>query len=182
MLSCFTHVAVVCIEHLSLEHIAAAIFFETWYRIQTLHLCLAARILFVVSTPPCHTGIVDPSFSEYLATFIDEVGEAKADARLFLGRNLTLDQDLAAYPPSLLARCITRNGLECKIACASSKVSYVLDTEDLFVRARAARSVNAAAQEARAARFRAKVEALCSAVPAVEAEAPPALPVAEAAA
>lgn len=28
------------------------------------------------------------------------------------------------------------NGLECKIACNSSKISYVLDTEDLFFRPR----------------------------------------------
>lgn len=134
----------------------------------------------------CHPpppGIIDPSFSDYLATFIDEVGQPKPDARLFLSRNLARDQDLAAYPPTMLARCTTRNGLECKIACASSKVSYVLDTEDLFARSRASRVADAAAQEARAARFRAKVDAMCKAAPAaMEAEAPPALPQAEAAA
>lgn len=138
--------------------------------------------MYHVVIPIIHTGIIDPSFADYLTTFIDEVGQPKADARLFLSRNLAQDQDLASYPPALLARCITRNGLECKIACASSKVSYVLDTEDLFVRAKAVRAADVAAQQARAQRFRFKVEGLCKAVPVVEAEAPPALPQAETAA
>lgn len=120
-----------------------------------------------VSTRP---GILDPSFAEYLSQFIDQVGAPKQDARLFLHRNLPSVQGghdtLTTYPPTLLTRCLTRNGLECKIACASSKVSYVLDTEDLFFRAKAPHTPNEALREARAARFREKVESLCRAIPA----------------
>ena len=35
--------------------------------------------------------------------------------------------------------CILRNGLELKVSCASSKVSYVLETEDVFFRPRSRR-------------------------------------------
>ncbi len=112
-------------------------------------------------------GILDPSFAEYLVQFIDHVGQPKQDARLFLHRNLPSmdDTTLNTYPPTLLAKSLVRNGLECKIACASSKVSYVLDTEDLFFRAKAPHTPNEPLKNTRAARFREKVDALCKAVP-----------------
>ena len=38
-----------------------------------------------------------------------------------------------------LAQFTVRNGLECKVACATSKVSYVLDTEDVLFRKKGAK-------------------------------------------
>ena len=39
-----------------------------------------------------------------------------------------------------LTGCILRNGLEHKVSCSTSKVSYVLDTEDIFFRPKSSRS------------------------------------------
>ena len=44
----------------------------------------------------------------------------------------------ARRPEADAGRVTVRNGLECKLNCANSKVSYVLDTEDVFVRRRGA--------------------------------------------
>lgn len=75
----------------------------------------------------------DARFSEYLRDYLNTsapVGQSGAQScaqgavtsRLFLARCITLQ------PVSIT--CV--NGLECKLACATSKVSYVLDTEDVL--------------------------------------------------
>ncbi|CAA6665487.1 unnamed protein product [Spirodela intermedia] len=80
---------------------------------------------------------IDSSFASYLNNdFLSIVPRRKDPHNVFLGRNkrkrINGDED----SPSCKAMEGIRvfNGLECKISCSSSKVSYVLDTEDLFCR------------------------------------------------
>jgi len=79
-------------------------------------------------------GALDPRFAAYLAQFLSTarpagcapgpLGAAGSPVRrLFLARSLQ-----PPLPRSL--RCA--NGLECKLSCATSKVSYVLDTADFL--------------------------------------------------
>ncbi|GMH19034.1 hypothetical protein Nepgr_020875 [Nepenthes gracilis] len=74
---------------------------------------------------------MDPNFSAYLLNeFLSVVSGKKEPHGIMLQRNKRkcagLDEQLT----------LSFNGLECKIACHSSKISYVLDTEDFFFRPR----------------------------------------------
>uniref|UniRef100_A0A2P2MR99 Uncharacterized protein MANES_01G194400 n=1 Tax=Rhizophora mucronata TaxID=61149 RepID=A0A2P2MR99_RHIMU len=76
---------------------------------------------------------MNPNFAAYLHNdFLTIVPDKKAKPGIFLKRN--------KLKYSVTDECqITEgfqvfNGLECKIACNSSKVSYVLDTEDFLCR------------------------------------------------
>ncbi|KAF8399358.1 hypothetical protein HHK36_015223 [Tetracentron sinense] len=82
---------------------------------------------------------MDPNFAAYLYNdFLSVVSYKKEMHGVFLGRN----KRKYAYGDEFSATCKTMegvrvaNGLECKIACNSSKVSYVLDTEDFLFRMR----------------------------------------------
>jgi paired amphipathic helix protein Sin3a len=106
-------------------------------------------------------GILEPSFALYLRNFTEHSApQPDPAAKLFLLRNFPDGQaaDPGAMPPA--AGVELTNGLECKIATATSKVSYVLDTEDVFRRHRrqqgAQASPDAAAQ--RVGKFRGWVD------------------------
>ncbi|KAG6713221.1 hypothetical protein I3842_05G141700 [Carya illinoinensis] len=80
---------------------------------------------------------MDPNFSAYLHTdFLSVVPERKEKSGIFLKRNVCKYPNGDEYSTACQAMEGVQvvNGLECKIACNSSKVSYVLDTEDLLFR------------------------------------------------
>ncbi|KAG6486831.1 hypothetical protein ZIOFF_055411 [Zingiber officinale] len=82
---------------------------------------------------------LDPNFSCYLySEFLSSVSVRKGLYGAFLGRNKRKYGRADEY--STICKAMkgiqVLNGLECKISCSSSKVSYVLDTEDLLFRVR----------------------------------------------
>ncbi|XP_042451833.1 paired amphipathic helix protein Sin3-like 3 isoform X1 [Zingiber officinale] len=82
---------------------------------------------------------IDPNFSSYLYNdFLSSVPVRKRLQGVFMRRNKRKNVDGDEYSATSKAMNGIRvtNGLECKIACNSSKVSYVLDTEDLLLRMR----------------------------------------------
>eukprot|EP00959_Pyramimonas_sp_CCMP1952_P345834 7242835-Pyramimonas_sp.AAC.1 len=72
------------------------------------------------------------SFAEYLSVFLQTKSSREEKRGVFLTRNLRGGGG-EEEEDALLEVCVY-NGLECKISCNTSKVSYVLDTEDLFHR------------------------------------------------
>lgn len=77
-------------------------------------------------------GVMEAAFADYLRGFVQSVGEVGEDVQntVYLGRNMPVSvQEAEATKGTLVV-----NGLECKISCSTSKVSYVLDTEDVFFR------------------------------------------------
>ncbi|CAH8253403.1 unnamed protein product [Arabidopsis lyrata] len=77
---------------------------------------------------------IDPTFAAYLHNdFLSIQSNAREDRRIYLNRNKrkVCGKDEQLYSTDGVK---IKNGLECKIACGSSKVSYVLETEDLLVR------------------------------------------------
>ncbi|KAK7317565.1 hypothetical protein RJT34_01912 [Clitoria ternatea] len=80
---------------------------------------------------------MDPNFSAYLHNdFLSVVPDTKEKSGIFLRRNKRkhVSSDEISSQATEVLQVI--NGLECKIACNSSKVSYVLDTEDFLYRMR----------------------------------------------
>lgn len=82
---------------------------------------------------------MDPNFAAYLHNdFLSSRPSKKEPLGIMLQRNKHKYGGL----DDLSATCLAMedvhlvNGLECKIACTSSKISYVLDTEDYFFRTR----------------------------------------------
>ncbi|KAI3875144.1 hypothetical protein MKW92_034901 [Papaver armeniacum] len=80
---------------------------------------------------------MDPHFSSYLhSDFLSVLPDRKEAHDVFLHRNkrkYALGEEISgAYNAMDGVRVV--NGLECKISCVTSKVSYVLDTEDFFFR------------------------------------------------
>ncbi|KAL9275062.1 Paired amphipathic helix protein Sin3-like 2-like protein [Drosera capensis] len=75
---------------------------------------------------------IDPNFSAYLHNEYLSISSKKDHPGVILRRNKEQMTD-----PMFRVRIV--NGLECKIACNSSKISYVLDTEDFFYRSKSAR-------------------------------------------
>ncbi|XP_015575286.2 paired amphipathic helix protein Sin3-like 4 isoform X2 [Ricinus communis] len=72
---------------------------------------------------------MDPNFAAYLHNeFLSIVPDKKEKSGIFLKRCGSHDESQTMEGFQVL------NGLECKIACNSSKVSYVLDTEDFLFR------------------------------------------------
>ncbi|XP_021652207.2 paired amphipathic helix protein Sin3-like 4 isoform X2 [Hevea brasiliensis] len=72
---------------------------------------------------------MDPNFAAYLHNdFLAIVPDKKKKPGIFLKRCVSCDECEATEGFQVF------NGLECKIACNSSKVSYVLDTEDFLFR------------------------------------------------
>jgi hypothetical protein len=74
-------------------------------------------------------------FGDYMRAFMASPAAAAADGRVFLRRQARRAGDPDAGPGALGGVAIS-NGLECKISCSNSKVSYVLDTEDVMLRRR----------------------------------------------
>ncbi|XP_022727045.1 paired amphipathic helix protein Sin3-like 4 isoform X2 [Durio zibethinus] len=81
---------------------------------------------------------IDPNFAAYLHNdFLSVVPEEKEKPGIFLKRNIRKcggGDELSSTCQATGLKVV--NGLECKIACNSSKVSYVLDTEDFLFRVR----------------------------------------------
>ncbi|KAK4272056.1 hypothetical protein QN277_020656 [Acacia crassicarpa] len=80
---------------------------------------------------------IDPNFSFYLYNDFLSVSPGKKEPHgIMLQRNKRIYRDLDELASMCLAMEGVKiiNGLECKIACSSSKISYVLDTEDFFFR------------------------------------------------
>jgi len=110
-------------------------------------------------------GMLEARFAEYLRNFLQTAAPAKSghkcpplpaaggssddeepqERRVFLARSVV-------DPKPGTVSCV--NGLECKVSCATSKVSYVLDTEDVL-RVRRKHRDTAAARAASVSRFHA---------------------------
>ncbi|OAE28655.1 hypothetical protein AXG93_1335s1470 [Marchantia polymorpha subsp. ruderalis] len=81
---------------------------------------------------------LESSFSTYLNNFLlIPTGEKVFHNRVFLARNkrkvVGTDEECVALQKKMVNATVV-NGLEYKISCNTSKVSYVLDTEDFFRR------------------------------------------------
>ena len=83
-------------------------------------------------------GSLDKGFADYLQAFMhgkyrltNKAGEGVFQD--FIGRVKRKHGDRGTQG------CVLSNGLELKVSCASSKVSYVLETEDVFFRPRSRR-------------------------------------------
>ncbi|KAG1342737.1 hypothetical protein COCNU_05G009660 [Cocos nucifera] len=82
---------------------------------------------------------IDPNFSAYLyGDFLSCVPDRKGSHCVFLKRNKRKfgSEDEYSTTCKVMSGILVVNGLECKISCSSSKVSYVLDTEDFLFRGR----------------------------------------------
>ncbi|KAF5206479.1 Paired amphipathic helix protein sin3-like [Thalictrum thalictroides] len=80
---------------------------------------------------------MDPNFAAYLhKDFLSDVPDTKEIQDVFLERNKRkyASGDDVSVTSTAMEGVKVSNGLECKIACNSSKVSYVLDTEDFLYR------------------------------------------------
>ncbi|CAL1357250.1 unnamed protein product [Linum trigynum] len=90
---------------------------------------------FVHDKPEVTAVSMDPNFSMYLQSdFLSVVPEKKEKPGIFLKRNKR--RNAVGDEFQAMEGFQIFNGLECKIACNSSKVSYVLDTEDYLFRTR----------------------------------------------
>ncbi|XP_020968501.1 paired amphipathic helix protein Sin3-like 2 [Arachis ipaensis] len=97
---------------------------------------------------------IDPNFSFYLHNdFLSVLPSKKEPHGILLQRNKRKfgDIDELSGITSAMEGVKLINGLECKIACSSSKISYVLDTQDFFFRPKRRRQ---ASPETRSCRHR----------------------------
>lgn len=89
-------------------------------------------------------GVMEPGFADYLQQYTGSQTEGSLDSKAlrlpFMRRLLPVPrawEDPTSEDARILASLsdtYVANGLECKLSCSSSKVSYVLDTEDVFCR------------------------------------------------
>ncbi|GJN37712.1 hypothetical protein PR202_gb26693 [Eleusine coracana subsp. coracana] len=80
---------------------------------------------------------IDPNFSSYLFNeYLSSMPDKKLPEGVFLVRNKRKhsNNDEPSDSMKALEDIKVVNGLECKISCKTSKVSYVLDTEDFLFR------------------------------------------------
>nr|CAA71002.2 pSbaNS5 protein [Sorghum bicolor] len=87
---------------------------------------------------------IDPNFSSYLfSEYLCSTSDKKLSEGVYLGRNKRKYSNNDEPSDSLKAMDSIKvvNGLECKISCKTSKVSYVLDTEDFLFRLRKRRKI-----------------------------------------
>ncbi|KAI3824026.1 hypothetical protein L1987_05473 [Smallanthus sonchifolius] len=77
---------------------------------------------------------VDPSFAAYIHNDFLSVATGRKQSGILMQRNKRQFSDLDESSAMEGVRVV--NGLEYKLSCSSSKISYVLDTEDYFVRVR----------------------------------------------
>ncbi|CAD6273401.1 unnamed protein product [Miscanthus lutarioriparius] len=86
----------------------------------------------------------DPTFSPYLYNdYLSSMDDTKLADDVFLRRNKRKQVRNDDSPASLktMDDVMFANGLECKISCKTSKVSYVIDTEDFLFRTRKRSSI-----------------------------------------
>ncbi|XP_039068905.1 paired amphipathic helix protein Sin3-like 4 isoform X2 [Hibiscus syriacus] len=124
------------------ENVRVLLHDENIYRIEcsSRPTCLSIQLMDYGHDKPEVTAVsMDPNFAAYLHNdFLSVVPEEKEKPGIFLKRNIRK----CAGGDDLSSTCWATeglkivNGLECKIACNSSKVSYVLDTEDILFRVR----------------------------------------------
>ncbi|XP_057481650.1 paired amphipathic helix protein Sin3-like 4 [Actinidia eriantha] len=88
---------------------------------------------------------MDPNFAGYLLNdFLSLIPYRREKSGIFLRRNkrkYEFGDEFSATSQAMKGLRVM-NGLECKIACSSSKVSYVLDTEDFLYRTRKKRTLH----------------------------------------
>ncbi|XP_073125861.1 paired amphipathic helix protein Sin3-like 2 isoform X2 [Henckelia pumila] len=79
---------------------------------------------------------VDPNFSAYLSNEYLSVCGEKESSTMMLKRNMRKYANLDECSSLVMAtkKVLIRNGLQCKMAATSSKVSYAMHTEDSFIR------------------------------------------------
>ncbi|KAK4784384.1 hypothetical protein SAY86_018752 [Trapa natans] len=116
---------------------------ENIYRIECTTSHLAVQLMDGNHDKPESTAVsIEPKFSAYLHNDYLSVHDKEEKHGIFLKRNKR--KLVGADHNQFVQGLKVVNGLECKIACNSSKVSYVLDTEDfLFRKKRKERSVDA---------------------------------------
>ncbi|CAH8297642.1 unnamed protein product [Eruca vesicaria subsp. sativa] len=84
---------------------------------------------------------MDPAFAAYLQNkFLSCQTNVKEKPRIYLNRNKRKNGDDDELCSTDGVKIV--NGLECKITCSSSKVSYVFDTEDVLYRAKRRKVLN----------------------------------------
>ncbi|CAA2982104.1 paired amphipathic helix Sin3-like 2 isoform X1 [Olea europaea subsp. europaea] len=80
---------------------------------------------------------VDPDFADYFYNdYLSATNGRKESSAVVLKRNMrkyaNMDESSALH--LAMENVLTMNGLECKTSAITSKISYVLDTEDSFIR------------------------------------------------
>ncbi|CAA0823407.1 Paired amphipathic helix protein Sin3-like 2 [Striga hermonthica] len=83
------------------------------------------------------TVSIDPNFASYLHNdYLSVDHRKKESSKIMLKRNLrkyaNVDESNALYMAT--ENALIMNGLECKMSASTLKISYVLDTEDYFIR------------------------------------------------
>lgn len=110
---------------------------ENIYRIEcsTVPTRLSLQLMDYGHDKPEMTAVtMDPNFCSYLHNeFLSVVPDKKEKPRVLLKRNKRKYSCGDEFSAAIEGLTVI-NGLECKIACSSSKVSYVLDTEDFLFR------------------------------------------------
>ncbi|KAJ6898139.1 hypothetical protein NC652_024846 [Populus alba x Populus x berolinensis] len=97
------------------------------------HTCLFSLWTLGHDKPEVTAVSMDPNFASYLLNdFLPVVPDKKEKPGIFMKRNKRRNANSDECQAMEGFRVF--NGLECKIACNSSKVSYVLDTEDFLFR------------------------------------------------
>ncbi|XP_047309262.1 paired amphipathic helix protein Sin3-like 4 isoform X2 [Impatiens glandulifera] len=108
--------------------------------------------------PEATSVYMDTNFAAYLHNdLLYPVPNRTVKSDIFLRRNKRKNEwsDDLSSRSQITENLHIVNGLECKIACTSSKVSYVLDTEDcLFRRRMKRRKLNLSGRNEKIARFR----------------------------
>ncbi|XP_060214426.1 paired amphipathic helix protein Sin3-like 4 isoform X1 [Lycium barbarum] len=127
------------------ENVRALVHDETIYRIacSSKPTRLSMQLMdYVYDKPEVSAVTMDPNFAAYLSNELLSVIPQKENPGLYLTRNKrkhgVTDE---TFTSDSMEGLRIFNGLECKIACSSSKVSYVLDTEDYLIRSRKRRRI-----------------------------------------
>ncbi|KAM7252050.1 hypothetical protein ACFE04_023933 [Oxalis oulophora] len=111
---------------------------ENIYRIEcsTAPASLSIQLMDYGQDKPEVTGVsMDPKFAAYFQNeFLTVVPDEKVKPGVYLDRNKL--KYAAGDGSKAMEGVKFVNGLECKISCTSSKVSYVLNTEDFMFRTR----------------------------------------------
>ncbi|XP_055810193.1 paired amphipathic helix protein Sin3-like 4 isoform X2 [Solanum dulcamara] len=127
------------------ENVRALLHDETIYRIacSSKPTRLSIQLMdYVYDKPEMSAVSVDPNFAAYLSNELLSAIPQKENPGVFLTRNKRKSgvRD-ETFTSEAMKGLKFFNGLECKIACSSSKVSYVLDTEDFLIRSRKRRKI-----------------------------------------
>ncbi|KAK4715701.1 hypothetical protein R3W88_014039 [Solanum pinnatisectum] len=127
------------------ENVCALLHDETIYRIacssKTTRLSIQLMD-YVYDKPEMSAVTMDPNFAAYMSNELLSVIPQKENPGVFLTRNKRKSGvGDETFTSEAMEGLKFFNGLECKIACSSSKVSYVLDTEDFLIRSRKRRRI-----------------------------------------